>query len=498
MFSVSKTKLFAKITDRKGNQFKLDKKSAFKVKIKDEKIIFYNKKIRTPQITSFDQYGNVIEAKTENGRIQLNTELGFVTPEYSDTLAGNLVLENGDIYRSDYSCRVKETGFRIPKDEQGNFNNTNVGYDRYLLIDRNGIKTICDDNMEKIFSFENENFDSHDLHCKKYRMSGKNIEVIKTPTAKYIVTNGQTIFKSDSNTELIVFDNESKLVSFDKENNTSTIYDFDSNSNAFVEKNKVERKVEKFIPTTKGELVVTKDENGKCGLVSYDGEIIIPHKYKNIQKNTICRGADYRRNDSPYYVFQCDINNGDKTTIELFSPEGSQLLAGDIVDVDYDNSCRMDDGEYRFFVQLNNNANYDYNWSVTNNQGKVYAENLAQSKSFICTTFQTMPDRTKIRRLSVYKKTKDGREKCFLNVGAKNILAEQEDLQGIKEHENSRSRSDYYREKKAKSQTKPSSPSQSYSEEEKDYASICASILMGSPIAGAIVRSFMEDDEKSF
>ena len=37
----------------------------------------------------------------------------------------------------------------------------------------------------------------------------------------------------------------------------------------------------------------------------------------------------------------------------------------------------------------------------------------------------------------------------------------------------------------------------SYSEDEKNYASICASILMGSPVAGIIVHSFMDDNEKS-
>ena len=36
-----------------------------------------------------------------------------------------------------------------------------------------------------------------------------------------------------------------------------------------------------------------------------------------------------------------------------------------------------------------------------------------------------------------------------------------------------------------------------YSEDEKNYASICASILMGSPVAGIIVHSFMDDNEKS-
>ena len=129
-FSASKSGLFSKISDGNGNVFKLDKNSAFKIKIKDEKIIFYNKEIHTPPITSFEQNGNIVEAKTENGRIKLNTELGFVTPEFSDTLAGNLVLKNGDIYSVDYSCRTKDTGLRIPQDEQGNNNEIKVGHDR--------------------------------------------------------------------------------------------------------------------------------------------------------------------------------------------------------------------------------------------------------------------------------------------------------------------------------------------------------------------------------
>ena len=38
---------------------------------------------------------------------------------------------------------------------------------------------------------------------------------------------------------------------------------------------------------------------------------------------------------------------------------------------------------------------------------------------------------------------------------------------------------------------------QAKAEDEKNYASICASILMGSPVAGIIVHSFMDDNEKS-
>ena len=492
-FSASKSGLFSKISDGNGNVFKLDKNSAFKIKIKDEKIIFYNKEIHTPPITSFEQNGNIVEAKTENGRIKLNTELGFVTPEFSDTLAGNLVLKNGDIYSVDYSCRTKDTGLRIPQDEQGNNNEIKVGHDRYLLIDSNGIKTICDDKMKKIFSLDNQNFDAHNLHCKTYNMSDKKIEVIATPTATYLVTNGQTIFKSNNNSELTILDTDNKLVSFDKETNVSTIFDFDSNSNSFIEKNKVEGKVEKFISTTKEELVVTKDENGKCGLVSLDGKIIIPHKYLSISQKAICHGATGWNFNSLDNVYQCKISNGDKTTIELFGPDGSQLLAGNIVDVDYDNSCLMDNGEYRFLAQLNNKTDYEYNWSVISNHGKVYAENLTRGNSW---SWQKMPDGTKIKRFSVRERNKDNEKEHFLNVGAENVLAEQEDLQGIKEYKNSLSASDYYSEKQAKSQTKSPS-SRSYSEDEKNYASICASILMGSPVAGIIVHSFMDDNEKS-
>ena len=107
-----------------------------------------------------------------------------------------------------------------------------------------------------------------------------------------------------------------------------------------------------------------------------------------------------------------------------------------------------------------------------------------------------MPDGTKIKRFSVRERNKDNEKERFLNVGAENVLAEQEDLQGIKEYKNSLSASDYYSEKQAKSQTKSPS-SRSYSEDEKNYASICASILMGSPVAGIIVHSFMDDNEKS-
>lgn len=76
----------------------------------------------------------------------------------------------------DYSCRTKDTGLRIPQDEQGNNNEIKVGHDRYLLIDSNGIKTICDDKMKKIFSLGNQNFDAHNLHCKTYNMSGKKLK----------------------------------------------------------------------------------------------------------------------------------------------------------------------------------------------------------------------------------------------------------------------------------------------------------------------------------
>ena len=261
------------------------------------KFVMISRLGQTPALHSVDRLdSSILEGHSENGiHCKMSLATGAVSEPYTMTKSGYISTPDGKLNVLDKNLQSKVTGYGTVRDEKGvpivkvlltrssnDFAVAQNAQGKFGVISPDG-RAVCPFVYDSPEIALNHEFPSERGYPKTYSFVGKGKEIIsnengvviaeKPFTAPYneVFRDGSTVYYS----------------SYDKKKDVSTVMSMNTYTGKVSEYASLQGKVYCGAAYSHGDVVFCTGLNGKKGLVSKDGTVVLDHKYDDIRARTI-------------------------------------------------------------------------------------------------------------------------------------------------------------------------------------------------------------------
>ncbi len=504
-----------KIVDEKGKAIELNRRE-IKAKSSGDGFVFESKTSRSQELKMLEQEGKTLfrgVAFDKTGCL-VDIQTGKITEPFIDYNRGFMATLDGKLKTVDEKLNVKDTGY-MAVTGPSRYADHDVLHSIYD-INLHGSAVVAKDASGKFGMLKEGKvicpfvFDSQEIDIEMVfeAEDGRQIISFACDGKEVVVDNDGKIIEDKSFVgsyqSIGGTKNQERFVVYDKENDKSTIYNFDVESGNLEKTTMLNGQVVYSFENVDGEIVYQSKIKNKMGVVSKDGKTIVEHKYDGIELIRMASADD---------VLLCtkqktgkkDVHGYDATKKGVYSMgKQKEIVAPEYDEIDFDVSGVGADGFMKFFVS---DGNY---WGVVNEKGKVEVPfEYKHSTSYRVRTFRRQKDgngnydynRSMIDEFEIRDKND---KKCYINISQPNIIASAQEMKDVEAYYTELAESvKRDRERKASMQAKQQAEEKrraeaerrAQREEDSTIAAIGATILTGSPVAGMIVKGMMDDDD---
>ena len=190
---------------KKPQSYRIPSYSMFKIKeVENGFVLTCNGETVTPTLKALEPYGNIVIADlASKGKISINLEYGYITPEYVDRCGGfesNYIIgKDGKIYSVSSHNIATFTGHTACMEPNGYVGVYPVYIDRRSMIvcktENETFEVRDTDNLKLVINAE---FDSKDIDlvCFKYDRDGNFVNVFKHNETQYLADGNGNVLKT--------------------------------------------------------------------------------------------------------------------------------------------------------------------------------------------------------------------------------------------------------------------------------------------------------------
>lgn len=414
----------------------------------------------------------------DNHFFNINLNTGNISPEYIGYSDSLYLAADGKIYKMDENGNSVDTGYSSSENTFRGYRLVLDNNDGLKVVDKNGKFGRIDHDLNVVCPFM---FDNNNFYClvidKKQNL--RKVVDYKNDKIYILGNNGQPIYENTFN-DNNEFKNigENVFLYRDKEKNVSTLFEYDSQNNSL-------NQIGKFNSDIKNCQRVGKE----IYLNVNDTSVIRLSDNKTIVDN--CKLVDFREIDKEPIIYYTATGYHNKLeTVGIYSlKEDREILSPDkmITKVLCRKSVKMPDGSYRLLSQATyQRGNYNppsNSWGVIDDQGNELLEFKYDYDPYKEKTFIRKEKGREIVE-TVFSK---GFTNYYFNIREKNMIANNDEVKKIRLPKEKDKRYDW---------DNFQSTLKSDRECEKVAASVAASFLLESPIAGLIVYSAMDEMDR--
>lgn len=457
-------RLNKKIKNEYGDTFKPKNTKFYFFKGENEDDIDFEIEIngkRTPRLTAhnhkFETYSGqqaMLEVKGEYKYVNVNFENGEISPAFSG-ITGNLCVDSdGKVFRLEDDGKTTYSKYtQSPDKEAVSFLNQAV------VVDENGKRGVIDEKFNVIIPFD---YDQR-ITFMNLNFTNPSVEYAKTDNHTDFFFRGKKILSTPTKRSNYISEADKNLFYVFEDDDTRAFYKFEGES-----VNKV--------GTLKEDVIDAKIVDGNVMVVSKSGVWQLGSDSKKVYD---CKAVDFFKNDNKYYViFEENKNKG------VYSlSEGKVVVKPQYDEIDKEYSSGKT-GKFLVSKRVDNKSV----WGVVNEQGTEVVP-FEYTRPALTTLEMRKVNGRYEHALWVSKEEKGGKNKDYLLCAAADDVITERKAPVVYQSKDSG--------KDSQSQSKSSSHGKLKSEEEKFGIALGASVLFGSPIAGVIAMSMMNDEENS-
>ena len=495
--------LGGKLVNSQGQELKM---KGLKVKQTANGFVVSNKQgMQTPEIQQLTSEGpTVFEGVAKDGlKVLVDSSNASISEQYIERGGKIIITPDKKIKEIDRKLQSKDTGYtavlkeEVDRDKSAKSMYIYSKYRLFVAQDKNGkfglieaetLENACPCVFDSPEIEHNATFRATEKNNNLYSFSSGGLEVIVKDDGEMVQ---QKPFVAKYK-EVGTTPDGIKYACFDEKTNTSKIYNF---SQATYEL------TEDITLTGEASGIVCRDQedkpiyrttnNGKVGATNTANQEVVPHDYDWVSQMIIDNtnygivevSRNYKKPNNPY----------SQKYVGVYSiAHGAEIVPTEFEKIDDYYSTLAKNGKLRFFATKDNRV------GVINSQGEVELD-FKYTTSNVSTQRYVYENGKVVDRVNALEIRDEKGNKEYLNLKEDRIMATGEEKKGVYEYEAElRQNSSEYYEKKSKEQAKKSQKESEpkYSEGEKFMASVAASVVMESPIAGMIVNELMEEENQ--
>lgn len=419
--TIRSTKLIYNDPNGDTKEYDFPAKSKFKAKAVDGGFVFTkDSKVVTPVLKSATQDGNSFCCiSTNDTHIDIEYELGYITPEYYIMNGDKIVAVDGKMYTISPTKSTVFSGHTVALDKNNKPITMGSGDNQVFVCKVTDTEyDVIDNRFKQIlpFSLKTPDIKRTYIHTNKLDY----LAIYEYDGSQYIGDNEGLLHRKYPTpmvvNSVIPFDGSDKylyLTLLDEGIKMTTILEYDIIENMITNETMIRGSLNSIHFYGDTTLYITTHADGLMGVITGGGTQLIPHKFTNIHREKLRFNPSTPYKELNDYVFCVSV--GQKQGV--ISYNGELLLNPAYKEIDFDESGKMLNGLYKFMVRENGL------WGVVNSMGKVevpFEYNHDPLSKIIVDQKNPQNPRQPIRRVKLT--SKDGKT-VYFNIFEPNIAA---------------------------------------------------------------------------
>lgn len=361
------TKLIYNAPTGEVTEYDFEAKSKLDILEHEDGFVFaINSKPVTPVLKLAEVNGNSFSCTTiNNTHIDVEYELGFITPEYYMQNGDILVATDGKMYTVSPTKSTTFTGYTVALDDNNTPRCIGSGDDQVFVCQTSATEyDLINIRFKQIlpFSMKTPEINRTFLHSHGHDY----LAIYEYNGAQYVGDNEGLLHRKYPSpmkvNSILPVDGSDKylyITLLDEAIKMTTILEYDIIENAITNETMVRGTINAILSNPNDTLYITTHVNGLMGVITGSGNQLVPHKYTSITRQRLKLHPVSK--DVVDYVFA--VTDGSKYGV--YSYYGKELLPAKFTSVEFKESGKMFNGLYKFFASIKNA------WGVVNSMGQI-------------------------------------------------------------------------------------------------------------------------------